>query len=145
MYKGSRRVSAPPVRDARGSLVRRIETAQTFLTPSEVDRLVEDYDVGMSVRGLAKKYGIHRATVSAHLSRRNTPRRRPGLDVDERAEAVRLFRAGVSMRAISRRLGVSRTPVRACLVEAGLLVDETSGTATISEHADTDPGLVAAS
>ncbi|WP_202864787.1 helix-turn-helix domain-containing protein [Rothia uropygioeca] len=99
----------------------------------------------MSVRGLAKKYGVHRATVSAHLSRRNTPRRRPGLDVDERAEAVRLFRAGVSMRAISRRLGVSRTPVRACLVEVGLIVDDASGSTTISQHADTDLDLVATS
>lgn len=122
MYEGPKRSSAAPVRDARGSLVRRIETAQTYLTPSKVDRLVEDYKAGMSVVGLAKKYGIHRATVSAHLSRRRTLRRRPGLDVDERAEAVRLFRAGVSMRAISRQLGVGRKSVRSCLVDAGVIV-----------------------
>lgn len=121
MYKGPRRTSAPPVRDARGSLVRRIETAQTFLTPSEVDRLIEDYEAGMSVRGLAKKYGIHRATVSAHLSRRNTPRRKLGLDVDESAEAVRLFRGGVSMRAIAQIMGVDRKAIRRALVEASAI------------------------
>lgn len=118
--------------------------AQTFLTPSEVDGLIEDYNAGMSVQGLAKKYGIHRATVSAHLSRRSTPRRRPGLDVDERAEAVRLFRAGESMRAISRRLGVGRKSVRVCLAEVGLIEDEQADPEG-SVGAGGSPELVAAS
>ena len=121
MYKGPKRASAPPVEDARGSLVRRIETAQTFLTPAQVDCLIEDYNAGMSVQALAKKYDIHRTTVSAHMSRRNTPRRRPGLGTDEQAEAVRLFRAGVSMRAISRSMGIDRKAVRTALADAKLI------------------------
>lgn len=133
------------MRDAHGSLVRRIETAQTFLTPSEVDRLIEDYNAGTSVVDLAKKYGIHRATVSAHLSRRSTTRRRPGLDVDECVEAVRLFRAGVSMRAIARRLAVGRRSVRTCLVEAGLVDADPSGLRTSSEVAGGGTQLKAAS
>lgn len=90
---------------AKTPLARRIETAQTFLTAAEIDDLVGDYLGGASIDGHAQRYGIHRATVFAHLRRRNTPRRRLGLDVDEGAEAVRLFRGGVSMRAISRSLG----------------------------------------
>ena len=39
---------------------------------------------------------------------------------------MRLARAGVSMRAIGRRMGVDRKAVRAALVEAGLIVDEAS-------------------
>ena len=78
-----------------------------------------------SVKALAERYGIHRATVFAHLRRRNVPSRRPGLGIDEKAEAVRLARAGVSMRAIGRRMGVDRKAVRAALVEAGLIVDGT--------------------
>ncbi len=66
--------------------MQRIETAQTFLTASEIDSLVGDYLAGATVQELAQKYGIHRATVFAHLRRRNTPRRVPGLDVDEKAE-----------------------------------------------------------
>ena len=42
----------------------------------------------------------------------------------EAAEAVRLARAGVSMRAIGRRMGVDRKAVRAALVEAGLIADK---------------------
>jgi transposase-like protein len=43
------------------------------------------------------------------------------LCLDEKAEAVRLARAGVSMRAISRQMGVDRKGVRLALVEAGLI------------------------
>src|SRR5699024_1755377 len=99
----------------------RIETAQPFLTASEIDRLVGDYLAGAPVQELAEKYGIHRATVFAHLRRRHTPRRGPRLDVAERAEAVRSLRGGVSMRAIGRRLGAGRDAVRRVLVEAGAI------------------------
>lgn len=98
--------------------MRGIETAQTFLTAAEIDSLVGDYLAGGGIQELAERYGIHRATVFAHLRRRNTPRRRAGLDVDEQAEAVRLYREGLSLRAIGRRMGVDRKVVRAALVDA---------------------------
>lgn len=99
-------------------MVRRIENLQTFLSASEVDRLVDDYRSGAGVKDLAERYGVHRATVSAHLTRREVPRRRPGLGVEEAAEAVRLYLSGASMRALSRSLRVSRHAVRAALIEA---------------------------
>ena len=104
--------------------MRTVETAQTSLTATEVDALVGDYLAGMSIEALAERYGIHRATVFAHLHRRNVPSRRPGLGVDEKAEAVHLARAGISMRAIGRRMGVDRKAVRAALVEAGAIMED---------------------
>ena len=71
----SQRVDSSPIQDVRGPCVRRIGKPQTFLTPSEVDRLVDDYLAGLSVGYLAQKYGVHRATVSSHLSRRGVVRR----------------------------------------------------------------------
>ncbi len=126
VYEVSRRPQISAPRDDRGPVVRTVETAQTFLTAAEVDTLVGDYLAGKGVKALAERYGIHRATVFAHLRRRNVPSRRPGLGLDEKAEAVRLARAGVSMRAIGRRMGVDRKAVRAALVEAGLIMDEAS-------------------
>ena len=123
VYEVSRRPQDTAPKDARGPVVRTVETAQTFLTAAEVDALVGDYLAGMSVKALAERYGIHRATVFSHLRRRNVPSRRPGLCLDERAEAVRLARAGISMRAIARRMGVDRKAVRAALVEAGVIMD----------------------
>ena len=124
VYEVSRRPQNTAPKDDRGPVVRTVETAQTFLTASEVDALVGDYLAGMSVKTLAERYGIHRATVFSRLRRRNVPSRRPGLGLDEKAEAVRLARAGVSMRAIGRRMGVDRKAVRAALVEAGLIADK---------------------
>jgi len=67
--------------------VRRIESSNLF-TVSEVDRLVDDYLDGATVNELADRYGVHRAAVSTHLTRRPVGRRRPGLGVDETAETV---------------------------------------------------------
>lgn len=103
-------------------MVRRIENLQTFLTASEVDCLVDDYRSGASVNELAERYGVHRATVSAHLTRRGVSRRRPGLGVDEAAEAVRLYQDGVSVRAISRSMGIGRKAIRATLVQAQVVL-----------------------
>lgn len=91
-----------------------------------MDALVGDYLVGMSVKSLAERYGIQRATVFSYLRRRNVPSRRPGLGLGEKAEAARLARAGVSMRAIACRMSVDRKAVRAALVEAGVIVDDAS-------------------
>lgn len=101
--------------------MRTVGTAQTFLTASQVDHLVADYAAGSGVQELAEKYGIHRATVFAHLQRRKVPRRRPGLSEHEQAEAVRLSRKGMSMRAIGRHMGVDRKAVRVALVQAGAI------------------------
>ncbi len=117
------RPTKPSVSDVRGSLVRRIETVHTFLTAEEVDNLTGDYLAVASIKELASQYGIHRATVFAHLRRKNVPRRPVGPSVDEASEIVRLFRGGTSMRAFSRSLGVGRQRVRTCLDEAGAAAD----------------------
>lgn len=121
VYRVSQRPETAPTQDSRGTVVRRIENLQTFLTASEVDRLVDDYLDGATVNELADRYGVHRATVSAHLTRRRVGRRRPGLGVDEAAEAVRLHLGGVSMRAIAQSMGVDRKAVRRALVEASAI------------------------
>ena len=113
------RADNTPIQDVRGPCVRRIGKPQTFLTPAEVDRLVDDYLAGLSVGYLAQKYGVHRATVSKHLTRSNVVRRQHGLTTEEAAEAVKLHAGGVSMRAIARSLGVDRKQVRVTLVAAG--------------------------
>lgn len=82
----------------------------------------------MSVKALAERYGIHRATVFFHLRRHNVPSRRPGLGISEKAEAVRLTRVGVPMRAIGHRMGVNRKAVRVAPVEAGLIANDGSQT-----------------
>lgn len=116
----SQRAETSPIQDSRGAVVGRIENLQTFLTASEIDRLVGDYLTGATVTHLAEQYGVHRATVSAHLTRRGITRRQPGLGVEEAAEAVKLHLGGVSMRAIAQSMGVDRKAIRVALVRAGI-------------------------
>lgn len=84
-----------------------------------MDSLVADYSAGMPVRKIAGKYGIHRSTVTAHLRRREVPGTCGGLDPEQRAEALRLYRKGLSLREVSRRMGTGRKLVRAALVAEG--------------------------
>ena len=122
IYRVSQRVENTPIQDVRGACVRRIGKPQTFLTPSEVDRLVDDYLAGLSVGYLAQKYGVHRATVSKHLTRNNVVRRQHGLTIEDAAEAVKLHGGGISIRAIARTLGADRKQVRISLVTAGAII-----------------------
>ncbi len=121
VYRVSQRAESTPIQDVRGPWVRRVGKPQTFLTTAEVDRLVDDYLAGLSVGYLAQKYGVHRATVSKHLTRNNVVRRQHGLTIEEAAEAVKLHGGGISMRAIARTLGVDRKQVRVSLVTTGAL------------------------
>lgn len=121
VYRVSQRAGNTSIQDVRGPCVRRIGKPQTFLTPAEVDRLIDDYLTGFSVGYLAQKYGVHRATVSKHLTRNNVLRRQHGLTSDEAAEAVKLYGGGISMWAIARTLGVNRKQVRVSLIAAGAL------------------------
>lgn len=104
-----------PIRDDRGVVISAIANLQAFLTAARVDQLVDDYLAGLSVGQLAHQHGVHRATVSSHLTR-GVARRLPGLAEEDAAEAIKLYRSGVSMRAISRTLGVDRRSVRRVLV-----------------------------
>jgi hypothetical protein len=59
----------PKFEDARGPDVRQLRCVQRRLSPAEVEALLADYDAGGWVGELAKVYGIHRTTVSAHVAR----------------------------------------------------------------------------
>lgn len=119
----SRRPQSSAPKDDRGPVVRTVETAQTFLTAAEVDALVGDYFAGMSVKTLAERYGIHRATVFSHLRRRNVPSRRSGSGSTRRprpcASPVRASRCA----RLAAGWAWTAKP-RATLVELGLIVDE---------------------
>lgn len=108
-------------------MIGRIENAQTLLTAAETDRLIKEYRGGARVGELADRYGIHRATVDAHLCRRGTSRHPAGHDVNEEAEVVRPYRSGISLRAIGRQLGVDRKTVRAVVVTAGVAIRSATG------------------
>jgi len=115
VYGTSQRGSEGPICDTRGPVAQGNATVQTFLTPAQVNQLVDDYLGGATVTELVVKYEVHRATVSRHLTDNGVVRRSAGLHGWEAAEAIRLFRQGESLRGISRTIGTSRDSVRKTL------------------------------
>ena len=88
------------------------------LSPAQVTALVEAYRSGASVYGLAARFGIHRATVSAHLHRHGVTMRRRGLDEQGVDHVVRLYEQGWSVARIGARLGIDGGTAWVCAPSA---------------------------
>lgn len=70
------------------------------------------------MKELASEFGIHRTTVSSHLTEHGVSVRRGGLDQDQTAEAVRLYEQGWSSGRLSEKFGVSADTVLTVLRRA---------------------------
>ena len=64
VYRVSQRADNTPIHDVRGPCVRRIGKPQTFRTPAEVDRLVDDYPGQCAHRSLQ---GVATGLLDDHL------------------------------------------------------------------------------
>lgn len=93
---------------------------QRRLGPAEVDRLVDGYRAGSTVRQLSAEFGVSRATVSAHLERQGLPRRYNRLSGDALAEAGRLYGDGWSLARLGERYGLDAGTVRRALLKSGV-------------------------
>lgn len=99
--------------DARGPNVRELRCVQRRLSPLEVEALIADFEAGGRVGELAKVYGIHRTTVSAHVARAGKTRSQ--LTEAQIDEAVCLYEEGWSLRAVGERLDVTDKAIRRLL------------------------------
>jgi len=112
-----RRDAALP-RGSRGR-VRQIGMAQTHLSRAQVDELVGRYEAGENVRALATAFGIHRSTVSAHLTRRGV-RRQAGLNEVQMRRAGDMYQRGMTLDEIAAELGTSQRTVGRALDAVGV-------------------------
>lgn len=91
----------------------------TLLTPAQIDELVERHRAGEGVVALANAYGIHRATITAHLGRRGA-RRRLGLTDEQVRRAGRLYQRGMPLDGIAAGLGTSQRTVGRAVASLGI-------------------------
>ena len=73
------------------------------VTPLVRDQLVADYRAGLGIYDLARKHGLHRYTVSQHLTAAGVVMRRT-ITNDEKTKARELYLAGETYTAIARQL-----------------------------------------
>jgi hypothetical protein len=74
----------------------------------------------MLVRDLAKKFGIHRLTVTAHLQRHSVGLRQSGLEPVEVQAAASLYLQGWSLARLGEKYGVDSTTVWRAMRAAGV-------------------------
>jgi DNA-directed RNA polymerase specialized sigma24 family protein len=89
------------------------------LRAGQIAALVEAYRSGKSMKDLASELGIHRTTVSTHLTEQGVPVRRGGLNQKQTAEAVRLYTEGWSSGRLGENFNVSADTVLTALRRAG--------------------------
>jgi hypothetical protein len=95
------------------------------LTEAEVVELVALRQSGEQIAVLAKRFGIGRNTVMAHLKRRDVPTRRwhgRTLGAEQLHEAGRLYESGVNLITVAEQFGVDRRYLRQALPEAGFVI-----------------------
>jgi DNA-binding NarL/FixJ family response regulator len=104
--------------DVRGPVAGPIETATTSITPQLAQMIVGDLEAGESVRGIARKYHLHRSTVVRNLRKAGVPPIQPVGATRKPAlvnEANRLRREGLSLRKIAEQMGLSHPSVHRLL------------------------------
>lgn len=95
---------------------------QRRLTEDEVDRLVADYEAGASAVTLAKRFGVHRTSVTGYLDRRQVKRRithnkLTTIDLDE---VVRLYVKGESLAKVGQVFSVDAATIARALRQQGI-------------------------
>ena len=99
-----------------------VRRSQRRLGPDEVAALAEARQEGAEINELAERFGVHRATVIAHLERAGVAgRRRQGrtLSPEQVQEAGQLYVSGLSLIEVGERFDVDRRYLRRALPSAG--------------------------
>ena len=97
------------------------------LCSSIVSKLILDYSEGIPIHELAKKYGVHRVTISGHLDRSGVSKRPRSMSEAQIDDAVQDYAAGQSLDQIGSRLGFDSTTVLKELRLRGVRTRDTHG------------------
>ena len=112
--KGAKRSFNPPEPgdlEEKGQLSNPV---QRRLSRGVVDKLAHLYEEGASMDALARRYGVHRTTIIAHLDRRGVARRRVARKMTDAlvARASRRYAEGLSVADVASEFGVHRKNAR---------------------------------
>ena len=117
-----------PGADKTGELGResRSQTRRTArrLSEGDVTELISRYEDGATVYDLAKRFTIHRTTVSGHLHRRGVKVRGLSLDQRQVEGAIRLYAQGWSVARIGRHVGADGSTVWRALRMRGVRMQD---------------------
>lgn len=108
-------------------IVRTKKQNQTRLRPAEIAELVVGYRDGATVYELAKRFRVHRDTVSKLLERQGVARRGRPLSPFQIDQAVSLYAGGQSLAKIAPQLECDPGTVRLALIKTGVRLRDCHG------------------
>ena len=97
---------------------------QRRLSRAEVEQLIHRYGEGASIDGLARRFAVHRTTVSYHLDRARIARRRVvrKMTGESVARAAARYEQGASLAVVASEFGVHQRTLARELRRAGSLI-----------------------
>jgi hypothetical protein len=93
---------------------------QQRVTASLLSDLVAGYEAGQTTYQLARKHGLNRNTIAAHLRSAGVTIRMESMTLQQIDQAVEYYRAGWSLAKIGRAVGADAETVRKRLHEYGV-------------------------
>jgi transposase-like protein len=87
------------------------------LSPALQLAVVEAYESGTRFTDVARRFDLDESTVTKYLKLAGVARRSRSMSEEEKAEARRLFGAGLSIERISRQLGYAWRTVQKAVLE----------------------------
>jgi hypothetical protein len=94
----------------------------TRLDTSAAGELIDAYRAGAKIKDLARRFDVHRTTVTSLLCRHGIERRPVGLSPDQARDAARLYGDGWSPARLGEKFGVDDMTVRRYLLLAGVVM-----------------------
>ncbi|WP_260074346.1 helix-turn-helix domain-containing protein [Nesterenkonia massiliensis] len=95
---------------------------QTGLSAANRKELAAGYAAGVPLEELAKRFGVHRATVNRIATQAGLQARRVTLSDHRQLEAARLYAEGMTLREVAKRLNTGKDAVRAAAVANGVTI-----------------------
>jgi hypothetical protein len=97
-----------------------VRRPQQRVTASLLSDLIAGYEAGETTYQLARKYGINRNTVAAHLRSAGVTIRMDGMTPEQIEQAVEYYKTGWPLAQVGRELGADAETVRKRLHERGV-------------------------
>lgn len=97
-----------------------LPTKRTRIDAETLDRLAERYTAGESLHVLAAELGFERALIAELLRERGIAVRYRIVSDDDIVEAAALYEAGLSLKRVGERFGVSANAVQDAFIAAGI-------------------------
>ncbi len=106
---------------AEASVVTKLSQSHKRLSAGELNNLIERYEAGGTVKGLAREVGVHHETARHYLHRAGVmrPRREP-LTKAEVEEAVELYGSGLTIAQVAAKFDRKYQTMRQALLRAGV-------------------------